>query len=571
MFKKVTYLITIALITIAGLSACDEISKITSSTTTGSRMSREQAESKLKGYLSRIHWTQNFNQRRANIDLTQANLMDNLPDIRDFPLVVNPTPMGNNVVAELFVSTEKSGDNTDGWMKQAAIDFNQQNKKLKDGKTAQIAIRKIASGTGYMFIASGKARPDGFSPSNQLWVEMVKGHGVPMTKVLQKTVGNVAGIVMKKDVAKRLKESYQDLSVDSIIDAVIQGQLVMGYTNPYASSTGLNFLVTVLQSVSGKTDSGMLDPGVVSSFQGFQRGIPYVAMTTMQMRDSVAHSGALEAFVMEHQTFKMARPSMESEYDFIPFGIRHDNPLYALDETSAAKKEAIQLFANYLQSSAMEKKARNYGFDQMDNYPSAFNAPDGGILIKAQKIWKESKSAGRKTIAVFLADVSGSMKGQRINGLRKALKDGSDFISKQNLIGLVSFSDTVNVEVPPAPFSLIQKSAFYAAAEDLVAGGKTAIYDGVVVSLSLLLDAKKAEPDAELMLFVLSDGENTDGLNLGDVEEVVSSLGIPIYTIAYGEDLPELKQLSSLVEATMVKANEGNAAFTIGNLLNAQM
>ncbi len=134
-----------------------------------------------------------------------------------------------------------------------------------------------------------------------------------------------------------------------------------------------------------------------------------------------------------------------------------------------------------------------------------------------------------------------------------------------------STSDTVNVEVPPAPFSLIQKSAFYAAAEDLVAGGKTAIYDGVVVSLSLLLDAKKAEPDAELMLFVLSDGENTDGLNLGDVEEVVSSLGIPIYTIAYGEDLPELKQLSSLVEATMVKANEGNAAFTIGNLLNAQM
>lgn len=566
MYNKIIILVVLASTFLTG---CD--SSNVGGMNTASKLTEEQAKVELQELLDNVAWTQNLNPRRANIELTKANLMTTLPDINEFPLVVSPFKSEKSVIAEIYVSSEKSGNGSDGWMKEAAANFNQSKQKLSTGELAQIAIRKIASGTAYQFIASGKATPDAYSPSNHLWVEMVKGHGIEANPLMEKTVGNVAGIVLKKDITKQLKQSHSEVSVPVIIDAVIQGQLVMGYTNPFASSTGLNFLVSVLNSFSNSTDNTMLSNDVVSSFEAFQKGVPYVAMTTLQMRDSVANNGVLDAFVMEYQTFASAKPSMMSEYDFIPFGIRHDNPLYSIGTISDEKESTLKLFSKYLQTASMQKKIKNYGFDGMPSYQSSFDIPAGSVLIKAQKVWKEKKSAGKKTIAIFLADVSGSMAGERIKALKTALKKGSDFISKENHIGLVSFASKVNVEVPPKPFNLIHKSSFYAATEDLTASGSAAVYNGVVVSLSLLLEAKKANPDSNLMLFVLSDGERSEGYHLSDIKEVVRGIGIPVYTIAYANEVAELKELSSLVEATMKKANEGNAEYAIGSLLNAQM
>ena len=42
--------------------------------------------------------------------------------------------------------------------------------------------------------------------------------------------------------------TYGDLTAANLVDAVIAGDLVMGYTDPFASSTGLNFLLTVLDT-----------------------------------------------------------------------------------------------------------------------------------------------------------------------------------------------------------------------------------------------------------------------------------------------------------------------------------
>jgi len=52
---------------------------------------------------------------------------------------------------------------------------------------------------------------------------------------------------------------------------------------------------------------------------------------------------------------------------------------------------------------------------------------------------------------------------------------------------------------------------------------------------------------------------------------VVEGAGIPVYTIGYAQKLSELKRLSTLVEAASLNANEGDVAYKIGNLLNAQM
>ena len=100
----------------------------------------------------------------------------------------------------------------------------------------------------------------------------------------------------------------------------------------------------------------MLSPAVASAFESFQKSVPFVALTTMQMRDSVEKDGSLEAFVLEYQTFTQT-PSLLSGYEFIPFGCRHDNPLYAVGRVSPEKKEALELFAKFAQEAQAQKLA----------------------------------------------------------------------------------------------------------------------------------------------------------------------------------------------------------------------
>lgn len=537
----------------------------------GGVMSYEKAAARLAALKKKVQWSENLVQRRAQIQLAGAqDITQMLPDIERFPLMNQPQAAGNDVIVEIFASTEKSGSGTDGWMVEVAEAFNTANQRLKSGQRAFVTIRKIASGTAYEFIASRKYLPDAFSPSSNLWGQMAAAHNVKMTPIREKLLGNIAGIVMKKTVADQMKAAYGSLDVKNLIDAVVQGKLAMGYTDPFASSTGLNFLFTVLATFAGGNEQMMLDPSVVSAFENFQKGVPFVSQTTLQMRDSVEKGGALDAFVMEYQTFSKTQ-ILQAGYEFVPFGVRHDNPLYGVGELSAEKLEALQMFAAFAEQAKFQASAANYGFNPALDYASAFPAPSGAMLIQAQRLWKQKKDAGRPISAVFLCDVSGSMDGSRLSALKKSLLGGSEFIAPENSIGIVLFSNQVSVVLPIEKFTLAHKASFHAAVEDMTAGGQTAMYSGIVVSLSLLLDEKQKNPNAKTTLFVLTDGETNAGLELKDVRPAIQALGIPIYTIGYEANLPVLQELSSIVEAASMNADEGEVQYKIGSLLNAQM
>ena len=140
---------------------------------------------------------------------------------------------------------------------------------------------------------------------------------------------------MKDETADELRAKYGELTPEVLVDAVIAGDLVMGYTDPFASSTGLNFLLTVLDSIAEGDPTRLTSPDVASVFEQFQRQVPFVALTTLQMRDSVENdTGTLDTFVMEWQTFTNTE-SLAVGYEFIPFGVRHDNPLYAVGDVTA--------------------------------------------------------------------------------------------------------------------------------------------------------------------------------------------------------------------------------------------
>lgn len=550
---------TLALIVLAG--GCSDAPKT---------LSPEQAEKALVSLREDIAVAE---ARQGQVEVAvpgATSTADTLPDISTFRLVVDPGPNDGSVVAEIFASTEKSGSGTDGWMVEVAKSFNAADKNLASGKPARIAVRQIASGTGYEYIASGKYRPEGFSPSNAVWAAMARAQGAELDAVADRLVGNVAGIVMKTAVAEGLKTGKGDIAVTDLVEAAIQGKAVLGYTNPFSSATGLNFLLTVLQTFANGEESGMLSPEVANAFEQFQKSVPFVALTTTQMRDSVEQDGSLDAFVLEYQLFSQT-PNLRSGYVFVPFGLRHDNPLYAVGPLSAEKREVLDRFVQYALEPEPQALATRYGFNPQIEWRPPYSEPSGKTAIAAQRLWKQRKNAGRPIAAVFLADVSGSMAGSRIEQLRQALVDGGGFIASENAIGLVTFSSQVTVQVPIRTYGILQKAAFQTAARRLEAGGDTAMYNGVVAALQMLVDYRREHPDVRPMLFVLTDGETNRGLVFDQVQSVVAGLGIPVYTVGFDADIGELARLSGLVESATLNASEADLRYKLGALLNAQM
>jgi len=425
----------------------------------------------------------------------------------------------------------------------------------------------MASGLGASFMLANAYMPDAFSPSNHLWGDMLIADGIEVETIAEVTAPNTAGIVVKKERLDMIT-SGGVLDVPKLLTNVTNGDFAMGYTNPYQSSTGLNFLMTILNAFAKGDESEMLSPDVASAFEAFQAGVPFVAQTTLQMRDAAQNSGVLDAMVMEHQTWVNVKGM--SDYTFVPFGIRHDSPLYATPEADSSEREVLEMFAEFIADN--QDQVSQFGFGRKSDYKSSYAIDDVSVLTQAQKLWKLRKTGGRPVAAVFVADVSGSMDdGARLRNLKKALVESADLISSNNAIGLVTFNEYVNIDLPVREFNVQQKSLFVGAVERLSAGGRTATNDAVLVAADMLGTFSKSNPEHKLIVFVLSDGELNHGYELNDVQDALIWSGIPIHSIAYDIQSEQLRALSRLAEGAYIESSSSSASYRIGNLLNAEM
>ncbi|HIW34470.1 MAG TPA: VWA domain-containing protein, partial [Candidatus Paenibacillus intestinavium] len=501
-------------------------------------------------------------QIKGQVDLDPVAIGDSLPDISKFPVSVENT---TDSYIEIFSSTEKSGTGIDGWLNDVANEFNKSGAQV-DGKTVSVKIRNIASGTAADFIRSAKYVPDAFTPSNELWGEMVRAEGIPTELVTKRLVGNVPGVVSTKAKYDELVDKYGALNVKTITDAISDNELAMGYTDPFASSTGLNFLVTTLQTFDNED---LLSDKAVQGFERFQANVPFIASTTIQMREA-AKTGMLDAFVLEYQTF-VNTTDLKTGYVFTPFGVRHDSPLYALGDLPQFKRDIIQQFSDFVAQDKYQKLANDKGFNGLEEYQSELEPVEGTLLTAAQKLWKEKKNGDKPVAAMFVADISGSMVGDPLNGLKESLMKGQKYLGRDNSIGLVSYSSNVTINLPIGKYDTNQQSMFVGAVESLQSGGGTATFDGLVVAMKLLQDQLKLDPNVKPIIFLLSDGETTEGNSLKDIKGLIETYKIPIYTIGYNANIEALKSISSINEAASINADTDDVVYKISNLLNVQM
>ena len=489
-----------------------------------------------------------------------------LADIDTFPLTVK----GNGQIdIEIAAATEMSSEAPDDWLNEVAEKFNSSGKTV-DGKSVSVTIRRITSGEVITYMTEGDYRPDVYAPSSDAWGEMLSAKSIETIKITDRIAGNTAGVLMEKKTYDQFISKYGDVTLSNVLDASIAGDLTFAYTNPYTSSTGLNILTGMLHAFD---NNNPLSDTAQQKLLDYQKKSPPVAYTTGVLRDQ-ASKGIIKAMVMEEQAYHNS-PELR-DYVYTPAGIRHDHPVYTFTYVSAEKQSAAKLFTEYCQSDESQALATKKGFNLHDDYVSQPSGLDGAGYLAAQKIWKQSKDGGQPIIAVFVADISGSMAGVPINSLKDSLLSTSSYISSDNYIGLVSYADNVHVNLPIKKFDEEQRAYFSGAVKDLDIEGNTATYDAVLVALKMMIDKKEEIPNAKLMLFVLSDGAQNCGYSLDRISPIVGGLKIPVYTIGYNIDegssaASELKQLSSINEASLINATSDDLINHMRNLFNTQL
>lgn len=526
-------------------------------------MSTKDADKKIGKMVESINPSET-DKIKASVDVSEnTNLDEELPKISKYPVSVEGK---GDIDIEIFAAPEKAGSGTDGWMIESANKFNAQNNKI-GSKSVSVTIRSMSSGTGADYIISGKYVPDAYSPSSSLWGQLIQASGREINTVESKLTGNVAGILVSQKVKNELMNKYGKVDFKTVVEATASGNLAMGYTYPFTSSTGLNFLLETLYTYD---KDNILSDKAIKGFSEFQKNVPFVSYTTQQMRDA-AGSGSLDGMVTEYQTY--INDKNLSNYEFVPFGYRHDGPMYSVGKLSNDKEAGFKMFTEFCKSDEMQKKASECGFNQYDNFKSEIPEFEGSLILEAQRLWKKNKDVGSSITAVFVADTSGSMSGAPIKELKESLINAGKYIGENNSIGLVSFNSEVYINLPIEKFNLTQHSYFNGAVGNLSAYGGTATYNGIAVATNMLIKAKKANPDTKLVLFLLSDGQSNCGYKLRQLSPVLESYKIPVYSIAYGEDadIDELKEVSGINEAAVIKADSDDVLYQLKNLFNAQM
>ena len=544
----------LSLLLIFSMTAC-------SSSSSSSNLTEDEAKKEISSLMSKVNVTEN-DDPSMDIYSDEVSEADALASIDTFPLMVE----GNgDINIEIAAATEMSADAPDDWLNVVAKKFNDEHKTI-NGKTVSISVRKITSGEVVTYVKAGAYKPKVFIPSNEAWGMMLDSYGIKINKIENRIAGNTAGVLIEKDAYKAFMDKYKKATLDNILKAANAGDLFFAYTNPYTSSTGLNLLCSMLKSFDNENP---LSEKAVSALIEYQKTAPPVAYTTAVLRNSAA-KGLINSMVMEEQAYSNT-PELK-DYEYIPMGIRHDHPVYTFNWTSDEETEAAKLFVEYCKSDSMQELATKKGFNKHDDYKGLDLNMSGEDFINAQKVWKQNKNGGKPVIAVFVADVSGSMDGEPLNSMKESLINGMNYIGEDNYIGLVSYSSDVTINLPIEKFDAKQKAYFSGETKNLYANGGTATYDAVLVGLDMLVKKAEEVPDAKMMLFVLTDGAQNEGYDLSRVTPIVGGLKVPVYTIAYNySDNGELEKLSEINEAVCIKADSEDIANHIRNLFNVEI
>jgi uncharacterized protein YegL len=202
--------------------------------------------------------------------------------------------------------------------------------------------------------------------------------------------------------------------------------------------------------------------------------------------------------------------------------------------------------------------------------------------------WAHAADVGYTDNLVIVLDVSGSMKGDKIERAKAAVSSQIQTLPEQMEVGLLTFSSNNQWVVPLAP---LQRPAFIAKVNKITAGGDTYLGEAIKVGAdSLLAKREKQFGRGSYRLLVLTDGRANDQDKVERFTPQILARGIRLDCI--GVEMPgdhvlttmahsyrnvaDASKLAEAVKEVMAEAGQerddmGNTAFDVIAPMPAEM
>lgn len=380
--------------------------------------------------------------------------------------------------------------------------------------------------------------------------------------------------------ANNVSVTWRDIAV-----AAKNGQFHFAMTDPSASNTGFAALVGVASAFAASGNALTVADIKSQQLKDFFSGQTLTAGSSGFLSDSYVRSQDSLDGIINYESILLslnAGGKLHEKLDLIypkEGIITADYPLMLLN---GAKRDAYDKLVTYLRSANVQRRImtttnRRPGLPEVPPdsrfpsqllvelpFPSSLDVVNSLLLAYLNDIRLPSHP-------VFVLDLSGSMDGERLAGLKKALTNltGLDtsvtgqfarFRTREQ-ITIITFSSavldnrtfTINDPDPVGP----DMTALRDYVNGLRANGATAIYDALEQAYVTAGTAKDQDPGRFYSIVLMTDGENNSGRDLNaflrDYQRYsASARAIKTFTVLFGEASPaDLQRIASVSGGTV--------------------
>jgi Ca-activated chloride channel family protein len=386
-----------------------------------------------------------------------------------------------------------------------------------------------------------------------------------------------------------------DVTWQDIADKASSGELRYAMTNPAASNSGFTALIGVATALTGSSDAINAGDVNVPALQNFFKGQALTAGSSGWLAESyVTEQDNLDGLINYESVLLSLNESGDLLEDLVLIYpkegiITADYPLMLLN---ADKQEAYDRLIAYLRSAEFQEEMMRttlrrpvvpgIKLDGRIPTPLLVEIPfPNSVEIIDSLLFSYLDEQRLPAYAIFVLDVSGSMRGNGINDLQAAMNNltGLDesltgrfarFRSRE-IITLVTFSDHVEdvqmFEINDVNSQGTTMAEVRSFVDSLHADGGTALYTALSEAYQLAADAQQRDPDRLYSIVLMSDGENTDGMSQGSFENFYEGLSedaqnIRTFTVLFGDaDEDAMQALADLTDGRMFDGTSESLSF----------
>ncbi|KUN30688.1 hypothetical protein AQJ11_10730 [Streptomyces corchorusii] len=395
-------------------------------------------------------------------------------------------------------------------------------------------------------------------------------------KVLSETpvMSSPVAIGVRPATVRELGWKPENVTWSQVDRAVRDGRLTYGMTDPARSNSGFATLVSVASALSG-AQSALTDADVAKAtprLKEFFRGQKLTSGSSGWLATAYRRRGTVDALLNYESVLKgipgltVIRPR-----DGV---VTADYPFSSLASTDARTREDVRKVTADLRTDAVQKLITDTtrrrpvvpsvrpaaGLDTGRRrelpFPGSRSVADGLLDSYENELRRPSRT-------VYVLDTSGSMEGDRLSALKKALTGLTGDFRDREEVTLMPFGSNVksvrthvvDPKDPGAGLAAIRRDT-----DALGADGGTAVY----TSLEQAYDHLGPDRDTFTSIVLMTDGENTAGAEAGDFDGFYRALGrdrrdIPVFPILFGDSSrSELQHIADLTGGRLFDARQGS-------------